>query len=221
LFDDIRVELLTNPELHTLYEEVAAGTRSELWAITNGLINVAGHIYLSLSSPCVQQVLAAVHRVGHEDIEKTLHQLWHDFHLPGAHTVVRDFVRACVVCQRNKGEQLHPGDLLQPLDTPLVVWAGIAMDFIEGFPWVNDKSVILTVVDCFSKYAHFVLLGHPYTTTSIACTTFDEVVCLRGMPKSIISDRDPVFTSKFWQELFHLTDVKFHLSSAFHPQSYG
>jgi hypothetical protein len=41
---------------------------------------------------------------------------------------------------------------------------------------VNDKSVILTVVDRFSKYAHFVLLGHPYTVTMVTRTFFDNVV---------------------------------------------
>jgi hypothetical protein len=95
------------------------------------------------------------------------------------------------------------------------------MDFVEGFPRINGKAVISTVVNHFSKYAHFVSLGHPYTTTSVACAVFDEIVRLPGMPSSIVSDRDPVFTSKFWQELFHLTGVKLHLSSAFHPQSDG
>jgi hypothetical protein len=58
----------------------------------------------------------------------------------------------------------------------LMVWADIAMDVVEGFPRVNDKSVILTVVDRFSKYAHFVLLGHPYTVTMVTRTFFDNVV---------------------------------------------
>lgn len=48
------------------------------------------------------------------------------------------------------------------------VWIDISMDFIEGLPKVGDKSVILTVVDCFSKYAHFIALSHPYMATSVA-----------------------------------------------------
>ena len=56
------------------------------------------------------------------------------------------------------------------------------MDFIEGLPRFHGKSVILTVVDRFSKYAHFIALGPPYTTTSIARTFFVDIVCLHGFP---------------------------------------
>jgi hypothetical protein len=95
------------------------------------------------------------------------------------------------------------------------------MDFIEALPKVHGKSVILTVVDRFSKAAHFIPLGHPYTATSVARAFFAEVVRLHGVPASIVSDRDPVFTSEFWRELFRLAGVKLHMSSAFHPQSDG
>jgi hypothetical protein len=52
-----------------------------------------------------------------------------------------------------------------------MVWSDIAMDFVEGFPRVGGKSVVLTMVDRFSKMAHFVPLGHPYTALTVASTT--------------------------------------------------
>jgi hypothetical protein len=52
------------------------------------------------------------------------------------------------------------------------------MDFIEGLPKVHGKSTILTLVDHFSMYAHFIALGHPYTTTTIARAFFDGIICL-------------------------------------------
>jgi hypothetical protein len=95
-------------------------------------------------------------------------------------------------------------------------------DFIEGLPRVNGKTVLLIVVDRFSKAAHFILLHHPYTATKVACTFFDVVVRLHAIPSSIVSDRDPVFTSGFLHELlFALAGVKLNFSSAFHPQSDG
>jgi hypothetical protein len=104
---------------------------------------------------------------------------------------------------------------------PSIVWADITMDFVEGFPRVNGKLVVLTVVDRFSKYGHFIALGHLYTATTIARAFFDNNVRLHGIPYSIVSDRDPVFTSQFWGELFRLAGVKLQYSSAFHPQSDG
>jgi hypothetical protein len=107
--------------------------------------------------------------------------------------------------------------LLQPLDLPSAVWADVAMDFVEGFPQVHDKSIVLTVIDCFSKYAHFLPLGHPYTETSAPRVFFDNIVRLHGIPSLIVSDKDPVFTSQFWRELFSLSRVKLNMSLAFHP----
>jgi hypothetical protein len=80
--------------------------------------------------------------------------------------------------------------LLQPLEMSSVVWEDAAMDFIEGLPRVNGKSVVLTVVDRFSMYVHFLTLGHPYTATTIARCFFNNIVRLHGTPSTIIvSDR--------------------------------
>jgi transposase InsO family protein len=71
------------------------------------------------------------------------------------------------------------------------------------------------------KYAHFVALKHPYTTSSVAKLFIDQIYRLHVMPTSIISDRDRVFTSRFWQELFGLAKVQLRMGSAYHPQSDG
>ena len=157
---------------------------------------------MAATSSARQVVLELVHGAGHEGVHKTLHQLRADFHLPNDRVAVQDFVRACSVCQRNKGEHLHPGGLLQPLGVPSAVWSNVAMDFVEALPKVNGKTVILTVVDRFSKATHFILLGHPYTATTVARAFFAEVVRLQGIPASIVSDRDPVFISAFWRSFF-------------------
>jgi hypothetical protein len=128
-------------------------------------------------------------------------------------------VCGCVTCQKNKTEHLHPAGLLQALGVPLAIWADISIDFIEGVHKINGKSVILTVVDRFSKAAHFITVGHPYTATTVARAFFTEIVRLHGISSSIVSDCDPMFTSNFWQELFKLSGVRLQMSSAFHHQS--
>ena len=117
-------------------------------------------------------MLLLAHSTGHEGVQKTLHRLRADFYIPGDRALVRDWVRSCVTCHRNKTETLQPAGLLQPLEVSSQVWADISMDFIEGLPKVGGKSVILTVVDRFSKYAHFIALGHPYTAASVASSVY-------------------------------------------------
>jgi hypothetical protein len=142
--------------------------------------------------------LAAVHNDGHEGIHRTLHRLWRDFHFPNMRHLVQDFVKACVTCQQYKSDHLRPVGLLQPLSIPSAVWADIGIDFIEALPKVQGKTVILSVVDRFSMYCHFIPLAHSYTAESVAHAFFADIVRLHGIPQSIISDRDPVFTSAFW-----------------------
>jgi hypothetical protein len=59
-------------------------------------------------------------------------------------------------------------------------------------------SVILVVMDKFSKFAHFIPLKHPYSVASVARVFLDNIYKLHGLSVAIISDRDRVFTSKFW-----------------------
>lgn len=76
------------------------------------------------------------------------------------------------------------------------------MDFIDGLPKSEGYSVIMVVVDRLSKSAHFIPLKHPYTAASMAVAFIRGIIRLHGIPKSIISDRDRVFLSHFWTELF-------------------
>jgi transposase InsO family protein len=95
------------------------------------------------------------------------------------------------------------------------------MDFVEGLPKSKNKDTILVVIDKFTKYAHFLPLSHPYTAMSIAQIFHNEVYKLHGLPSTIISDRDKVFTSSLWQELFKLSETTLNMSSAYHPQTNG
>jgi hypothetical protein len=95
------------------------------------------------------------------------------------------------------------------------------MDFIDGLPKSEGYSVILVVVDRLTKYAHFMPLKHPYTSSSVALVLFNNIVKLHGVPKTIVSDRDKVFTSNVWKELFRLLDTQLCTSSSYHAPTGG
>jgi hypothetical protein len=122
-----------------------------------------------------------------------------------------------VVCQQARiSNTLHAG-LLQPLPIPSQVWEDVAMDFITGLPLLFGYTTILVVIDRLTKYAHFFPMKSDYSSKSVAEIFMNNVVKLHVMPKSIVSDRDKVFTSSFWQQLFKLQGTTLAMSSAYHP----
>jgi hypothetical protein len=213
--DRLRQAQLSDPALVALHGDTDA--RQAPWSVVDGTVQFAGRLYIPPASPLVQEIMGAVHEDGHEGVQRTLSRLRRDFHFPNMKQLVQDLVRMCVICQRYKSKHLHPAGLLLPLPVSQGVWTDVALDFVEALPRVSGKSVILTVVDRFSKYCHFIPLAHPYSAESVAQAFFTDIVRLHGVPQSMVLDRDPIFTSTFWCELMRLMGTKLHMTTAFHP----
>jgi hypothetical protein len=175
--------------------------------------------------PLRTQILHDHHDIptaGHQGIERTYAAIHDLFYWPRMNTDVRQYVKSCDSCQRIKASQQSPAGLLQPLPIPTRSWEQVSMDFITQLPRTKaGHDAIVVFVDTFSKMVHFV----PTKTTASAPDTaklfFDHIFKLHGLPKSIVSDRDAKFTSRFWQSLFNTLGTKLAMSTAFHPQTDG
>jgi hypothetical protein len=98
---------------------------------------------------------------------------------------------------KNKVEKIKTPSLLQPLSIPSHLWEEVSMDFITGLPKFEGKSVIMVIVNRLTKYAHFFALSHPFKASTVATTFMETVQKLHGIPKIIVSDKDPIFTGHF------------------------
>jgi len=135
---------------------------------------------------------------------------------------VGEYVGRCLTCQQVKAEQQKPSGLLQPLEIPTWKWEQISMDFIDGLPRTRrGNESIWVIVDRLTKSAHFIPLRTTRTAAKLAELYVKEIVRLHGVPKSIVSDRDPLFTSEFWRSLQKELGTELSLSTAYHPQTDG
>lgn len=110
---------------------------------------------------------------------------------------IKKYVMEYEVSQRMMYTAITPMGLLQLLLIPSQIWEDLSMDFIMGLPKINGVDTILVVVDNLSKYAHFLLVKHPFTTKDIVRIFICEVAWLHRFPCTIVIDRDCVFMSRF------------------------
>jgi hypothetical protein len=134
---------------------------------------------------------------------------------------IEAFVQKCPTCQQAKSEHCKLPGLLKPLPIPPEAWHTVSLDFIEGLPQSYHYDTILVIIDKLTKYGHFIPLKHPYSAVSVARLFLDNIYKLHGLPKTIISDRDKIFISTFWRQLFKMADTTLNLSSSYHPQTDG
>jgi len=158
----------------------------------------------------------------HPGMTKMYHDLKQSFWWNGMKIDIADFVASCLVCQKAKIEHQRPGGTLESLDIPQWKWDSVAMDFVTHLPKsVKGHDSIWVIVDRLTKCAHFLAINQKWSMDRLAELYVREVVRLHGVPASIVSDRDPRFTSRFWQSLQTALGTQLRMSSAYHPQTDG
>jgi transposase InsO family protein len=165
---------------------------------------------------------------GHPGVSKTIELITRDFDpWPGLRKDVDRYVKDCETCAKTKHARHKPYGLLMSPAMPNESWSSIAIDFITDLPKSADPLTgteydsIMVVVERLTKWAYFIPFLRTAKAVQLAYVFMDKVFATHGMPDEIISDRDKLFTSTFWQSLMDLLGTKHKLSTAYHPQTDG
>nr|GFA93800.1 retrotransposon protein, putative, Ty3-gypsy subclass [Tanacetum cinerariifolium] len=133
---------------------------------------------------------------------------------------IATFVSKCLTCAKVKAEHQNPSGLLQQPEILEWKWEKITMDFVSGLPRTpSGYDSIWVIVDRLTKSAHFLPMKKMDSIEKLAQLYLKEIVCRHGVPVSIISDRDSLFTSRFWETLQKALGTQLNLSTAYHPKT--
>ena len=138
---------------------------------------------------------------------------------------VQTYCDSCMTCKRSKPSNQKPYGLLNPLTVPSKPWEAIGVDFVGPLPesrnWDGTFDEITTIINLLTGMVHLVPSRQDYKAPDVAELMFSEVYKHHGLPRSIVSDRDVLFTSQFWTHLNKLLGVELRMSSAYHPEYDG
>ncbi|XP_031099869.1 uncharacterized protein LOC116004076 [Ipomoea triloba] len=224
LLADIRNDNRTQPDLLGIHAQLETGNARPHIHSRDGILFFKQRYYISSSSHLKQVLLHEYHSTlmaGHCGVKRTLVLLCAVFYWEKMRGDVEEFIVACLVCQTTKYSTQPPAGPLQPLPIPSQVWEHVTMDFITGLPLSQGCTVIMVVVDRLTKYTHLGCLPPTFDAHKAAVVFVEIVVKLHGFPSSIVSDRDRIFLSHFWKELFRLSGTSLCHSTAYHPQTDG
>ena len=165
--------------------------------------------------------------LGHPGRDKTIELIQQRYQFPNMRKAVADYIRQCTTCGQNKLTGHKPYGEQQQIEAPQQAWQEITMDFIVKLPLSKDTITdikydsILVVVDRLMKYVHFIPWKEKGNAKDLAKVILKEIIANHRIPQSIISNRNKLFTSKFWNTWTQQLDTKVKLLTAYHPRTDG
>jgi len=184
-------------------------------------------IFLKDDPDLRQDILQTLHdspAAGHPGILNTWELVREQYKGPRLREFVEQYVKGCACCQESKTNVHRSKAPLQRFDTPVEEgpFQYVSMDLIMDLPKSQGFDSILTIVNqgC-SKAAKFIPCTKTIDGTGVALEYLKHLIPWFGLPKRIISDRDPRFTSAFAKEMCKALGIQQNLSTAFHPCTDG
>ena len=205
--------------------EIADAMQDTHYTYSEGLWRYGPQILVPDSDILRDHCIALHHdgpALGHPGRNNTLELIQRQFWWPTIRQDVNNYVAHCVSCQTNKTQSRKPAGLLQPLKIPEYPWQSISMDLITRLPCTpRGNTAIVVFVDRLTKMVHFAATTDKVGARGFADIFMTEIFRRHGLPESVVSDRDPRFTSEFYTSICQHLGMKQDMSTAFHPQSDG
>ncbi|UOH82050.1 hypothetical protein LQV05_004733 [Cryptococcus neoformans] len=169
-----------------------------------------------------EQCLRECHdAMGHFGVEKTLELARCKYFWDGMASDVKDFVSTCPACQTSKATTTKPPGLLHSLTVPAAKFADIGIDFVGPLPTSHGFDYLIVINDRLTGWVTLIPTVTTLTSSAFSQLYYDHWVSKYGVPTSIVSDRDKLFTAASWRRLNSLLGTKLKMSTAYHPQTDG
>ncbi|MBW0474267.1 hypothetical protein O181_013982 [Austropuccinia psidii MF-1] len=161
--------------------------------------------------------------MGHMSEDRTKERVASTAWWPKWEQELSEYINTCERCQKANRKHGKKFGLLQHIEEPKHPWETINMDLVTGLvPGGKENyNACLIIVERFSKSMRCLPCHKEDTAMDTALLFWNNIISTCGVPKIIISDRDPKFTSKFRTNLYDILGTKLAFSTAYHPQTDG
>lgn len=225
LYAELREKQQNDPKLQKIRAAKAQGRAENFTVAENGTMKFKGRWCVPNDPFLKDEIMKEAHNTPysvHPGGSKMYKDLKLSFWWPGMKKDVAEFVAKCLVCQKVKIEHQRPGGLLQPLPIPAWKFDSVSMDFVMGLPnAAGGLNAVWVIVDRLTKVARFIPMKKTWSMEQMAEAYSNEIIRLHGVPREIVSDRDPRFLSHFWSSLQKAFGTNLKLSTAFHAATDG
>ena len=198
--------------------------RFEDYTFTDQILRFQNMVYVLDDEELRRQILRSrqdAPAAGHQGQAKTLELVTRTFYWPTVRLYNNRYVDGCDNCQRSKPTHHSPYGLMQPIPTAHAPWKRISIDFIVNLRISKGYDSVMVVVDKNAKLDHFISTNESINSQETTSLFLQHVWKHDGTPEEVISNRGPLFISKFMTRLCELLRIKPSPMTTFHPQANG
>ena len=204
--------MIKNPERYPLFQ------------FDEGLLFFKERLCIPANDRASRETLLQTHYdkvENHHAIDKTRKSIIIDYYWPGVQRDVESYVKSCPSCAQNKSSTQTPAGFLYPMPILKDRFAEMALDFVGTLVPSKEYDMILVMTDMLTNYTKFEPTHSTATAADIAELVYRSWYRQFGLPKAMTSDRDKLFTSRFWKELHKWMRVNLRMSTSFRLETDG